>query len=246
MCASCRNSTSYCGGTSVAYERAVVLLSGGMDSTVCAGVALRDGYEVWTVSFDYGQRHSAELEAAGAVAAAYGIPGARQRTLDLRRVFGPSALTGGADVPLDRDTAEMAAGIPATYVPARNLVFLALATAVAESLHARDLFIGVNALDYSGYPDCRPEFIDAYQTAARLGTTAPVTVHTPLVHLTKAGIVQLGTAVGAPLHLTLTCYRGLVPACGRCDACQLRRKGFAEAGIPDPIAYAAGGTPPGL
>ncbi len=227
----------------MACERALVLLSGGMDSTVCAAVAARDGYEVWTLSFDYGQRHRAELEAARAVADVYGIPPVRRRTLDLSRVFCGSALTGDAEVPLDRDTAEMAAGIPATYVPARNLVFLALATAVAEPLDAHHLFIGVNALDYSGYPDCRPEFVTAFEAAARLGTAAGVAIHTPLAHLTKAGIVQLGQAIGAPLHLTLTCYRGTVPACGRCDACQLRRKGFAEAGLADPIPYAADGPP---
>jgi 7-cyano-7-deazaguanine synthase len=217
---------------------AVVLLSGGLDSTVCLGVALRDGFTPWTLSFDYGQRHRRELEGAAAVAEAYGIPPQRRRVVELRAVFAGSALTGDAPVPLDRSTHEMAAGVPISYVPARNLVFLSLATAIAEPLDVRHLFIGVNALDYSGYPDCRPEFIAAFSEAARLGTVGGVTVHTPLVALDKAGIVRLGAEVGAPLHLTISCYQGTVPACGRCDACLLRRKGFAEAGLADPIAYA--------
>ncbi len=214
---------------------AVALLSGGLDSTVTLGVAMREGFDPLAVSFDYGQRHSAELRAARAVAEAYGVP---QRVLPLRELFRGSALTGDAAVPLDRSDEEIGHGVPVTYVPARNLVFLSLALAIAEPLGAGDLFIGVNALDYSGYPDCRPEFIDAFAEAARLGTQSGVTVHTPLVHLTKADIVRLGVAVGAPLHLTLSCYQGTVPACGRCDACLLRRKGFAEAGMSDPIPYA--------
>ncbi len=222
-------------------RRAVVLLSGGLDSAVCLGVALREGFAAWTVSFDYGQRHRAELDAARAVASAAGVPASRRRIVDLRGVFSGSALTGHAEVPLDRDPAEMASGVPVTYVPARNLVFLSLAAAIAEPLGARDVFIGVNALDYSGYPDCRPEFIAAFAEAARLGLRDGVTVHAPLVRLDKAGIVRLGLEVGAPLHLTLSCYRGTVPACGRCDACLLRRKGFAEAGHPDPIPYAPEG-----
>jgi 7-cyano-7-deazaguanine synthase len=219
-------------------RRAVVLLSGGMDSAVCLGVALREGFVPWTLSFDYGQRHRAELAAAQAVAEAYGVPPERRRVVDLGRVFSGSALTGDAEVPTDRTPEEIGRGIPATYVPARNLVFLALATALAEPLGARDLFIGVNALDYSGYPDCRPEFVAAFERAARLGTVSGVTVHTPLVHLTKADIVRLGLEVGAPFDRTLSCYFGRVPACGRCDACLLRRRGFAEAGVPDPIPYA--------
>lgn len=221
---------------------AVVLLSGGLDSTVCLGVALRDGFTPWTLSFDYGQRHRTELEAANAVAAAYGIPTDRRRVVDLRGLFSGSALTGEADVPLDRTDAEIGRGVPSTYVPARNLVFLALALAVAEPLGTRDLFIGVNALDYSGYPDCRPEFIAAFAEAARLGTLTGATVHTPLVQLTKAGIVALGATVGAPLERTLSCYMGQRPACGRCDACLLRKKGFAEAGVVDPIPYARAAT----
>jgi 7-cyano-7-deazaguanine synthase len=218
---------------------AVVLLSGGLDSAVCLCVARDAGFVPWTLSFDYGQRHRRELEAAGAVAAAAGVPAERRQVVPLAGLFSGSALTGEADVPLDRGPAEMAAGIPPTYVPARNLVFLALAAAIAEPRGARDLFIGVNALDYSGYPDCRPEFIAAFEAAARLGMRDGVTVHAPLQHLDKAGIVRLGLHHGAPLHLTLSCYLGTVPACGRCDACRLRRKGFAGAGVPDPIPYAA-------
>lgn len=220
--------------------RALVLLSGGLDSTVCLGVALRDGHEAWTLSFDYGQRHRAELGAAAAVADAYGIPASRRRVVDLAGLFRGSALTGQAEVPLDRTPAEMSQAVPVTYVPARNLVFLSIALAVAEPLGAADLFIGVNALDYSGYPDCRPEFIAAFEAAARLGTAGGARVHTPLVHLSKAQIARLGQGIGAPLHLTLSCYQGTVPACGRCDACLLRRKGFAEAGLEDPLRYAPG------
>ncbi len=221
-------------------KAALVLLSGGMDSAVCLALALRAGFVPWTLSFDYGQRHRRELEAASAVARACGIPPGRRRVVPLQGLFSGSALTGEAEVPLDRDPAEMAAGIPATYVPARNLVFLALAAAIAEPRGARDVFIGVNALDYSGYPDCRPEFIAAFEAAARLGLRDGLRVHAPLSGLDKAGIVRLGLEAGAPLHLTLSCYRGTVPACGRCDACLLRRKGFAEAGLPDPIPYAGG------
>ncbi len=219
-------------------RKALVLLSGGLDSTVCLGLALRDGYEVWTVSFDYGQRHSGELAAARAVAEAMGVPSARRRVLPLHAIFSGSALTGDTPVPLDRSAAEIGAGIPTTYVPARNLVFLSLATALAEPLACRDLFIGVNALDYSGYPDCRPEFIVAFQSAARLGTASPLEVHMPLVAKTKAEIARIGHDLRLPLALTLSCYLGVQPACGRCDACQLRRKGFAEAGLEDPLPYA--------
>ena len=217
---------------------AVVLLSGGLDSTVCLAVALREGFTPWTLSFDYGQRHRRELEAAAAVAAALGVPPERRRVADLRGLFSGSALTGQGEVPLDRGAAEIGAGVPVTYVPARNLVFLALTAALAEPLGARDAFIGVNALDYSGYPDCRPEFIAAFTQAAALGTQDGLQVHTPLARLSKAGIVALGAHLRAPLQLTLSCYLGTVPACGRCDACQLRRRGFAEAGLPDPLAYA--------
>ena len=219
-------------------RRAVVLLSGGMDSAVCLRVAQRDGFEPWTLSFDYGQRHRAELAAARAVAAACGVPAARRRVLRLSRAFAGSALTGDGPVALDRAPTEIGADVPATYVPARNIVFLSLATALAEPLGARDLFIGVNTLDYSGYPDCRPAFIAAFTEAVRLGTVGGVHIHTPLAELDKAGIVRLGHTLEAPFAQTLSCYLGSRPACGRCDACQLRRRGFAAAGCVDPIPYA--------
>jgi 7-cyano-7-deazaguanine synthase len=218
--------------------RAVVLHSGGLDSSVCLAVALRDGYEAWTLSFRYGQLHQAELAAARAVQEALGVAPAHRRVIDLGRVFAGSALTGDAELPLGRSPEAIGADVPATYVPARNLVFLALALAVAEPLGARDIFIGVNALDYSGYPDCRPEFLAAFQQAARLGTRAGATVRAPLVDLGKADIVRLGHALGVPFALTLSCYRGSRPACGLCDACVLRRRGFAEAGLEDPLPYA--------
>lgn len=218
--------------------RALVLHSGGLDSTVCLGLARQAGYDVWTLSFAYGQRHAAELAAAAAVADALAIPPAQRRVLPLERIFSGSALTGELAVPLDRSAAEIGVGVPDTYVPARNLVFLSLAVAIAEPLGCRDLFIGVNALDYSGYPDCRPEFIAAFARAANLGTATPLTVHTPLVAKTKAEIARLGHDLGLPLERTLSCYLGQRPACGRCDACQLRRRGFAEAGLVDPVPYA--------
>lgn len=209
-----------------------------MDSAVCLALAVRGGFTAWTLSFDYGQRHRLELQSARDVATALGVPSIRQRVLPLPGVFSGSALTGEAEVPLDRTAEEIGRGIPLTYVPARNLVFLAMATAMAEPLGAGDIFIGVNALDFSGYPDCRPAFIAAFTEAARLGTRSRVTVHAPLIHLHKAAIVRLGIELGAPLALTTSCYLGIRPACGRCDACQLRLKGFAEAGVPDPLPYA--------
>jgi 7-cyano-7-deazaguanine synthase len=218
----------------------VVLLSGGLDSATVLAIAKSEGYELYALSFSYGQRHAWELEAAKRVAASIGVAQHRIAVIDLR-AFGGSALTDDIAVPKGRAPDEMANGIPITYVPARNTIFLAFALAWAEVLGASDIFLGVNALDYSGYPDCRPEFIAAFAEATRLGLRDGVTVHAPLVRLDKAGIVRLGLEVGAPLHLTLSCYRGTVPACGRCDACLLRRKGFAEAGHPDPIPYAPEG-----
>ena len=219
--------------------KALVLHSGGLDSTVCLGWARSEGYELWTVSFAYGQLHAAELAAAADVADAMGVPAARRRVLPLQQIFSGSALTGDGAVPLDRTESEIGAGIPATYVPARNLVFLSLATALAEPLGCGDIFIGVNALDYSGYPDCRPAFIAAFQAAARLGTTSPLRIHTPLIDKTKAEIARIGHDLGLPLDRTLSCYLGVRPACGRCDACLLRRKGFWEAGLEDPLPYRA-------
>lgn len=218
-------------------KKAVVLLSGGLDSTTVLAVAQRDGYRCHALSFEYGQRHEVEIEAARRVAAAFEVERHVVARIDLR-AFGGSALTADVEVPKGRSLEDMEDGtIPITYVPARNTIFLSYALAFAETLEASDIFIGVNALDYSGYPDCRPAFIDAFQEAARLGTRGELTVHAPLAHSSKADIVKLGVAAGAPLHLTTSCYLGQQPACGACDACQLRLKGFAAAGIPDPIPY---------
>lgn len=223
---------------------AIVLLSGGLDSATVAALARRDGFDVHALSFRYGQRHTAELDAAVRVAAA--TPAVEHRIMDIDLgAFGGSALTDkGIAVPKDRDEAAMGADIPVTYVPARNTVFLSFALAWAEVLGAVDLFIGVNALDYSGYPDCRPEFIEAFQAMARLATRlgvegAPLTIHAPLLHLTKAEIVRLGTDLGVDYALTVSCYDPdrSGAACGECDACTLRRKGFAAAGMADPTRY---------
>lgn len=220
--------------------RAVVLLSGGLDSSTCLAVARHQGYEAHALSVDYGQRHRDELRQARRVAAALGAASHRVVRVDLS-AFGGSALTDAAiAVPKGRSPARMAHGIPVTYVPARNTVLLSLSLALAETLGARDLFLGVNALDYSGYPDCRPAFVRAFERLARVATRAgvegaPLRVRAPLLRLSKAGIVRLGARLGVPFALTLSCYdpaRGR--ACGRCDACQLRRKGFDEAGIEDP------------
>jgi 7-cyano-7-deazaguanine synthase len=229
--------------------RAVVLLSGGMDSTTTAAIALAEGYEVHALSIRYGQRHATELEAARRVAERLGI--SRQVVIDLDlRAFGGSALTADVPVPKDTPLERIGAEIPATYVPARNTIFLALALGWAEALGARDIFIGANALDYSGYPDCRPEFIAAFAHMASLGTRAGVAgegfrIHTPLIALTKREIVLRGLALGVDFGLTSTCYDPDPDgaACGRCEACLLRRKGFEEAGVDDPTRYAAGAAP---
>ncbi|MBM4367802.1 MAG: 7-cyano-7-deazaguanine synthase QueC [Deltaproteobacteria bacterium] len=228
-------------------KSAVVLLSGGLDSTTCLAVALDRGFEVTALSFDYNQRHRVELEAARRVLEHYGVKRHFVFNVGLFREIGGSALTDPSlAVPQHRSAAEMGEGIPITYVPARNLVFLSYALGVAETVGAEDLFIGVNAVDYSGYPDCRPEFIRSFQETANLAVKAGVEgarfkVHAPLVELTKADIVELGTRLGVPYHLTHSCYAptpaGL--ACGGCDSCVLRRKGFEEAGVPDPTRYAA-------
>jgi 7-cyano-7-deazaguanine synthase len=225
-------------------RRAVVLLSGGLDSATCLAVARAGGLEAHALSVDYGQRHRGELRQARVVARALGAADHRVVRVDLS-AFGGSALTDGAiAVPKGRSARAMAADIPVTYVPARNTVLLALALAHAEVIGAEDVFVGVNAIDYSGYPDCRPEFLEAFERVARLATRAgvsgrPLRLRAPLLRLTKAGIVRLGTRLGVPYHLTLSCYdpvRGR--ACGRCDACALRRKGFLEAGVADPTRYA--------
>lgn len=218
------------------------MLSGGLDSSTCLALARRDGYECYALSFDYGQRHRVELEAAARVAAALGAREQRTAVIDLR-AFGGSALTADIDVPKSRSAAEMGAGIPITYVPARNTIFLSYALAWAEVLEASDIFIGVNALDYSGYPDCRPEFIHAFEAMANLATKSGVEgrthveIHTPLIALSKADIVRLGAELGLDFGLTHSCYdpdaRGR--PCGQCDSCLLRAKGFLEAGMRDPL-----------
>ena len=211
-----------------------------MDSATCLAIAAADGYAPYALSFRYGQRHATELDAASRVARRHGAVEHRIVDLDLR-AFGGSALTADVAVPKDRDAAAIGAGVPITYVPARNTIFLSYALAWAEVLGARDLFIGVNALDYSGYPDCRPEFIAAFQQMARLGTTlTELTVHTPWAALTKRGIVERGLALGVDFSLTRTCYDpdASGAACGHCDACQLRLKGFRELGLEDPAPYA--------
>jgi 7-cyano-7-deazaguanine synthase len=234
---------SYYGGMD-ARPKAVVLLSGGVDSTTAAALAARDGFVLHALTFDYGQRHAVEIAAARRVARALGVARHEVLTIDLR-AFGGSALTADIAVPKDRTPATMAHGIPVTYVPARNTIFLAFALAWAEVLEASEIVIGVNVYDYSGYPDCRPEFIEAFERLAALATRAGVEgrqrlrVRTPLIRLTKAEIIRAGTAAGVDYALTMSCYEPASDgaACGRCDACALRRKGFAEAGVPDPTPY---------
>lgn len=230
---------------SVAADRpAVVLVSGGLDSATVLAFAKAAGFMPYALTFDYGQRHRSELTAARRVCEALGV--ARQVVLSIDlRPFGGSALTSELEVPKDRDSDEMSAGIPITYVPARNTVFLSLALGWAEVLGAADIFIGVNAVDYSGYPDCRPEFIASFQQLANLATKAGVEgtsrwqIHTPLIHLTKAEIIQAGLRMGVDYGLTHSCYDPAADgrACGHCDACKLRLKGFAEVGIADPAPY---------
>jgi 7-cyano-7-deazaguanine synthase len=223
-------------------KSAVVLLSGGLDSTTTLAIAKAEGFTPYALSFRYGQRHAVELESAKRVAEALGVAEHVIADIDLRR-FGGSALTSDIAVPKSRSLESMGAGIPVTYVPARNTVFLSFALAWAEVLGSSDLFIGVNALDYSGYPDCRPEYIAAYERMANLATAAGVegrqhlTIHTPLIALTKAQIIQRGTALGVDYGLTSSCYDPGEDGrpCGQCDSCLLRAKGFAEAGLPDPL-----------
>jgi 7-cyano-7-deazaguanine synthase len=223
---------------------AVVLLSGGIDSTTTLAIAIADGYEASALSFNYGQRHQIEMEAARRVANSLGAKEHRTAKIDLR-IFGGSALTDDIAVPKQRSQQEITHGIPVTYVPVRNTIFLAYALAWAEVIPANDIFIGVNAIDYSGYPDCRPEFIEAFENLADVGTKAGVEgqhfqIHTPLIKLSKAEIIRKAAELGVDLSLTHSCYdptpEGL--ACGECDSCLLRLKGFRQAGIEDPIRYA--------
>ena len=224
--------------------KAVVLLSGGLDSTTAFAVAKSRGFDVYALSVDYGQRHRIELQRAAAVAQALGAMEHRTVGLDLRAIGG-SALTADVAVPKDRSPDDMVHGIPVTYVPARNTILLGLALGYAETVGAFDLFIGANVLDYSGYPDCRPEFLTAFEALANLATKAGIEgvgqfrIHSPLLKLTKAEIICEGVKLGVDYALTLSCYdpdeRGR--ACGRCDSCVLRKKGFADAGVPDPTPY---------
>jgi 7-cyano-7-deazaguanine synthase len=228
------------GSTVTPLKPAVCLLSGGLDSATCLAVARREGYRCYALSFDYGQRHRAELESAARVATSLGAAGHRVVTIDLR-AFGGSALTADIAVP----KTGLSQGIPVTYVPARNTVFLSFALAWAEVLSSSDVFIGVNAIDYSGYPDCRPEFIAAFENMANLATKAGVEgrthlkIHSPLIQLSKCEIIQLGTQLGVEFGLTHSCYDPDAQgrSCGLCDSCRLRLKGFADAGLHDPIEY---------
>lgn len=228
----------------MSQKPAIVLLSGGLDSTTVAAIAKAEGFDVHALSFAYGQRHSVELEAAKRVVAMLGIADHRIAEIDLR-LFGGSALTSDISVPKHRDMAEMGQGIPVTYVPARNTIFLSFALAFAETIGAYDIFLGVNALDYSGYPDCRPEYIEAFMHMANLATAATVEgrgkfyIHTPLINMTKADIIATGASLGVDYAKTLSCYDPAADgkACGACDSCLLRKKGFDEAGVVDPTPY---------
>lgn len=222
--------------------KAVILLSGGLDSTTTLGIAKADGFEVYALSFRYGQRHQVELDNATNVAKVMGV--AKHIVLDIDlRLFGGSALTSDIEVPKNRSISDMDIGIPVTYVPARNTIFLSFALAWAEVLQAYNIYIGVNALDYSGYPDCRPEFINAYENMANLATKSAVEglkrikIHTPLIDLTKSQIIKKGVALGIDYSITSSCYdpKANGAPCRACDSCQLREKGFAEAGLVDPL-----------
>jgi 7-cyano-7-deazaguanine synthase len=228
-------------------RRAVVLLSGGLDSATTAAIARAEGFVLFTLSIDYGQRHRFELESASRVAESLGAAEHQVVAIDLR-AFGGSALTADIDVPQDRSGDEMSYGIPITYVPARNTIMLSLALGYAETLGAADLFVGVNAVDYSGYPDCRPEFVGAFERLANLATKAGVEgtsrfrVHAPLIELTKAEIIRRGVELGVDYGLTHSCYNpdASGASCGRCDSCLIRLKGFADAGLVDAARYANG------
>jgi 7-cyano-7-deazaguanine synthase len=226
-------------------KKAVCLLSGGLDSATSLAWARREGFHCYALTFDYGQRHRLELNAAARVAASLGVKEHRTAVIDLR-AFGGSALTADIDVPKHRSAEEMGCGIPVTYVPARNTIFLSYALAWAEVLEASDIVIGVNAVDYSGYPDCRPEYIQAFERMANLATKAGVEgrmrlrIHTPLIRLSKAAIIRFGAGLGVDFSLTHSCYDPDPDGrpCGACDSCLLRRKGFSEAGMTDPLECA--------
>ena len=232
------------------HHPAIILSSGGLDSTTCLAIAHADGFApLYSLSFDYGQRHRHELAAAKRIAAQFNCKEHRVIAIDLRQ-FGQSALTDDIDVPKDRDESQMTSDIPITYVPARNTIFLGYALAFAEVRQCFDVFIGVNAIDYSGYPDCRPEFIHAFEHMANLATAmtthsqihnseSKIKIHAPLIHLTKAQIIRRGTELGVDYSLTHSCYDPAPDgaACGHCDSCLLRKKGFAEAGVADPTRY---------
>ncbi len=226
-------------------KHAIVLLSGGLDSATTLAIARSQGYEIYALSFDYGQRHKRELKAAKKIAKSLGARKHLVVKID-NQIFGGSALTDDVDVPKSRSEKEIATGIPVTYVPARNTIFLAHALALAETIHAGHIFIGANAIDYSGYPDCRPEFIALFETLANIGTKAGIEgarlqIHAPLIKMSKADIVRKAVELNVDLSLTHSCYDPLPDgsACGECDSCQLRKNGFAEAGVTDPIQYAS-------
>ena len=230
---------------SVNPMKAVVLLSGGLDSTTTLAIAKRAGFDLFALTFDYGQRHYIEVDRAQDIAKHFAVVDHQIVKIDLRQ-FGGSALTDSIEVPTDRDQKEMGSEIPVTYVPARNTIFLSFCLAYAEVKEANDIFIGVNAIDYSGYPDCRPEFITAFETLANLATKAGVEgknrmkIHTPLIKLNKGEIIQKGLQLGVDFAMTHSCYNPGEEgkSCGVCDSCQLRLKGFQEAGVEDPIKYA--------
>ncbi len=225
-------------------KKAVILLSGGLDSATCLAIAKQDGYELHALSFNYGQRHKFEIEAAKSVAKSIGAKNHINLTIDLR-AFGGSALTDDIEVPKERDANQIADEIPITYVPARNTIFLSFGLAFAETIKSNDIFIGVNALDYSGYPDCRPEYIESFEKMAQLATKSgieknnQIMIHTPLIQLTKAEIIKTGLALGVNYGITHSCYDPVDKGnpCGACDACQIRLKGFLDAGLSDPLVY---------